>query len=91
MGEWRSEDSELRRYHEFLMCRGDREVVVDASRKISDGRFGREVERVRFAMMSKGNLKDFFQVRIFLCHGECVDPRTILLERQRQIHRSKNK
>ena len=74
-----SEDSELRRYHEFLIGCGDREVVIDASRKVSDGRFGWEVESVRFAMVSKGNLDDM----IFLCHGKCFDLRTVRLERQR--------
>ena len=83
MGKWGSEDSELRRYHELLIGRGDREVFVDASRKVSDGRFGGEVESVRFAMVSKGDLDDIFQMRIFLCHGECFDLRAVRLERQR--------
>ena len=83
MGKWRSEDSELRCYHELLIGGGDGEIVVDASRKVSDGRFGRKVEGVRLAMVSKGNLDDFFQMRIFLCHGGCFDPGTGLLERQR--------
>ena len=83
MRKWGSENSELRRYHELLIGRGDREVVVDASRKVRDGRFGREVESVRFAMVSKGNLDAIFQMRIFLCHGECFDLWTVRLERQR--------
>ena len=82
MGEWGSEDSELRRYHELLIRRRNGEVVVNASRKVSDGRFGREVESVRFAMVSKGNLDIFFQMRIFLCHDECFDPRMVVTNRQ---------
>ena len=83
MRKWGSENSELRRYHELLTGRGNREVVVDASRKVRDGRFGREVESVRFAVVGKGNLDDIFRTRIFLCHGECFDLRTVLLERRR--------